>query len=220
MSSLNVDANGNRIKTDVLVSGYLRRCGNEFQLLIPDDITNVCFIFWFISVCDEWDKSMSHSLCIINNESIKLPREPEFSREGTNMVSAYGSHSVSSGSFEWKIRFKSKITWICIGVIKDEIKLLLDNQTKNNYGIFEDDGESCFLLNCNGTLYHHLGNNSHFTEEFVDEGTIITMALDVDKHTISYKINDTDYGVGCAKLSDKKYRLAVTLGDKDEIELL
>ena len=46
------------------------------------------------------------------------------------------------------------------------------------------------------------------------------MALDMDKHTSSYKMKDTDYGVECAKLSDKKYRLAVTVGDKDEIELL
>ena len=73
---------------------------------------------------------MSHSLCIINDEFIELPREPEFSREGTNMVSAHGSHSASLGSFERKIRFKSKITWIYIEIVKDEIKSSLDNQTK------------------------------------------------------------------------------------------
>ena len=54
MSFFTVDADGKRIKTDILVSGWIRDFGKLTQLLIPNDVTKICFMYWLIKCCDEW----------------------------------------------------------------------------------------------------------------------------------------------------------------------
>ena len=53
MATFTVDAEGNRIQTDILVAGWIRECAKTNKLEIPNDITNTCFVFWFIKVCEE-----------------------------------------------------------------------------------------------------------------------------------------------------------------------
>ena len=47
------------------------------------------------------------------------------------------------------------------------------------------------------------------------------MTLNMNNHTLSYKINDKDYGIVTDELDEKKYRLIVSMLYADEaIELL
>ena len=56
MSTLQVDHNGNRIRTDILICGYLREeIEDKLKILIPSEIQKLCFVYWFIDICDEWD---------------------------------------------------------------------------------------------------------------------------------------------------------------------
>ena len=53
------DCNGKRIKTDILTAGYLREeIENKYKISIPSEIKRLCFDYWFINICDEWDKTL------------------------------------------------------------------------------------------------------------------------------------------------------------------
>ena len=213
MATYVVDKDGNRIITDILVCGYSRQASDEYNMTIPNEIIRLCFIFWFIEVCDEWSKELSYSGYKIDGANAKL--------EATELglLTVFGTHSIGKGIFEWKIKFKSNIKWICIGVIVDDDKALEENKKNNNYGFHQDMG--CFLLNLNGLMYYSGTRYAKYAKSFTMKDTVVTMTLNMDKHTISYKVDDKDYGVGCDKLYKDKYRLAVTGDTKgDEIELL
>ena len=58
MALFTVDSNGQRIKTDTLVCGYVRNIMDIYNLEIPDEIIALCFLFWIIKVCDQWDGAL------------------------------------------------------------------------------------------------------------------------------------------------------------------
>ena len=205
-----VDGKGNRIVTDILVFGYMRLEGKTYNVSIPDEIMRLCFSFWFLDVCDVWSKAQSCSCYTIDGPNAELINLPKDKNEFW-MMSAFGTQSVSQGIFEWKIRFKTAIQWICMWIIFDDEEVIRQSERSNSYSFNE--GEGCCLLNSLGNMYHHACNygNCGFTESFQDKDTLITMTLDMDKHSISYKINDKDYGVGYDGLYKDKYRLAVTM---------
>ena len=78
MESFTVDSHGKRIKTDILVCGYVRDMMNEYKLEIPDEIIGLCFLFWFIKVCDQWDESLCDTeLTDIDGSCCKLILDPD-----------------------------------------------------------------------------------------------------------------------------------------------
>ena len=214
---LAIDANGNRILTDILVSGYIREHMKKYiDLSIPNEIINLLFLFWFVNICDTWDKLSSYSFFDINGAVLKLNKKEN--EDCAFLCSAFGYQTVENGIFEWKIKFNTRIEWICIGIIPDYKQSLEKDVTDNNYG-FSESGGGCFLLSVNGAIYH--GSSMGYCPIFHDKDTIITVILDMDNNTLSYKINDQDHGVAWDAIKHKKYRLAVTMrDDSDEIEFL
>ena len=215
-SASNKQKNG--IVTDILVSGYTRQAAEEYNIIIPEEIMRLCFVFFFIPICDEWCKELSYAGFHIDGGYAKLiDRSHESNTMG--LVSLFGSRVIDKGIYEWKIKFKSMITWICIGIIVDDENALSLNKINNDYGFNKDEG--CFLLNSNGKMYHSSSLYKEYAKQFQAKDTTITMTLDMDKHSIYYKVNDKDYGLGFNGLYKDKYRLAVTMsGQDDEIELL
>ena len=216
MTTLQVDYNGDRIKTDILASGYIRQeIEEKMKLLIPSEIKRVCFDYWFIAVCDEWSEKFSNDRYEINGSCIKLVTESSFINN--QYCSAFGTRSVCRGIFSWKIRFKTDVNWFCIGVIHDDEKLLKKHANDADYDEY-DYGGSFF---CSGEWY-----SDHQSEQYGvkcgRKDDVIAMTLDMDHHTISYKINDEDYGIAWNEMNKDKYRLVIsnsnTIGD--EIELL
>ena len=113
------DSNGKRIKTDILVFGYIRNVMNEYRIEIPDEIIRVCFLFWFMNVCDEWDKSLCHSQYVDIDESCAKLNDGYKSRGFLDWCcTLFGSQSVKNGVFKWHVQFNSSIEWICIGLLK------------------------------------------------------------------------------------------------------
>ena len=119
--------------------------------------------------------------------------------------------------YHGKLKFNTKMTWVCIGVCPDQHELFKRNVNDNSYGTTDQGG--CFLLNLNGFMYH-----DHFTEycqPFFDQGVIVKMSLNMDKHAISYEINGKNHGIAYDKLMATGYRLAVTFNNpKQEIEFI
>ena len=210
MPAVAVDSQGNRIKTDILVSGYIKELTKEYELLIPSPIIDICFLFWFIKVCDEWDKEASA-------DSIEIDGQMVHSTEG-GMRSLYGCQSISKGTHSWQIKFITKVEWICIGIIEDKPEILQKYRYHDISYYVSDYG--CYVYNV-GNFWAKKGINFTYCDQFGAKGTVITMTLDMDQHTLSYKINDKDYGIATDKLAKDKYRLIINLLHVDDtIELL
>ena len=213
----NVDCNGKRIKTDILVSGYFRNSGKRYKVLIPEDIKGICFMYWLLNPCDKWDRKFS-------SKRIKIEEEiGRCKKAGT--ASIYGSLSIDRGSYSWRIRYKTKIQWICIGVIRDNPEILKQFQRSNRY---IDSYHGCYLSQA-GYFYdaytrlYNYGDNKgrKYCKEYRDKDTIITMTLNMDEQTLRYKINDREYGIATDQLEKDKYRMVVNMcWLNDTIELL
>ena len=221
-----VDAGGKRIKTNILVSGYVREGGEEYKLLIPADVNCICFAFWLIKVCDEWDEELSGNNIKFDGQIAKCLRK--------RYTAIYGCHSIDKGSHSWRIKFKSDIYRVYIGVLEDDKNIL--TQFRNIKSIWDVTAHGCFLGN-SGDFYHNDYNTEYILNsqywldehEFTSKETIIEMTLNMDEHSIRFKIADgdyieygcIDYGIATDELKEGVYRLAVYLYDKDRaVELL
>ena len=213
MTAYNSD--GDRICTDILVSGYIREANQAMD--VPPEIIHLCFIFWFIDICDSWDKSTSHPEAIINGQCIKARADGH--------CTFYGCHVTESESYEWRLKCKQDIPTLVIGLIEDEDEILKCNQESYS---FKMEGNGC-CLSATGSFFYSSDwqkDIDHYCErDFATAGTIITLTLDMDKKSVSYKINNEDYGFVNAEFvkENQQYRLAVymkNINGDEEIELL
>ena len=211
MPSFSVDSKGDRIKTDILICGYIRKFVGQYLIHVPKEITRIIFLFWFVKVCDEWDRSLCPQSVIINGSSVKL------NKNKTHTI--FGVNAIETGTYEWIFKLVTEVKWFCIGIIRDDMKILKSYQ---HSAMYFDEAHGVQLGNY-GSMYgipdgiRYLCSRQRLTEK----GTIIIMTLDMDKSTISFKINDQQYATKSISLSIKKYRLALSLKNvEEEIELL
>lgn len=219
MASVAVDKNGSSITTDILVSGHVRNCMKEYAFDIPDEIIGILFIFWFIPFCDEWERSLI-------DERVKIDKQCATLTDNGSCT-LFGSHSVDAETFTWKLKFNTTINWITIGVIKDSPDILEAGKNTHCFGFNYNEREEdhgCIVtgqgkIYCNCRLSQGIG----YTDPLSAEGTIVEITLNMSQHSVTFKVNDKDYGVGTDQLHGNKYRLvtAVTLNQKNsQIELL
>ena len=213
MSCFSVDSEGKRIKSDILVSGWIRDIRKKYGLLIPKDVNNICFEYWLFKLCDEWETKYLLPYIQVKDECVRITKR----KIGDDLPSIYGCHSISEGVYEWKIRFNTKVKWICIGIIEDEEKILEKYADNNDY----EQSNGGFLLSMNGIIYAFDERIHGYCKTFEKRGTIITMKLDMDQCVLSYAINGKDYGTALENIPKKRYRFVVNLlYYGEEIELL
>ena len=208
-----------RIQTDILVCGYVKHIMNIYQIQIPDEIIGLCFLFWLIKPCDEWDSSLCHKSISINGLYAEWTSD-------IRIHTLYAIKTVKSGVFKWalQLKTKSKIDWGYIGIIKSDQHYMKRNQCRSAHEW--DRGSGWALADCNGilnSLFHYVGINSQLGQRSLcwDDGTIIEMILNLNEKTLEYRINDENYKTAPIDLSLSRdgYRLAVTLQNHG-VELL
>src|SRR5436309_3575695 len=74
------------------------------------------------------------------------------------------------------------------------------------------------MLNCcNGNKYNS-GKSTSYGKNIKGNGSIIVMSLNLLNKTLSFNIDNIDYGIAFHNLPHNKYRFAVDMGDaNDEI---
>lgn len=218
--NFSVNAKGDKIMTDILVSGYIRqKIMDLYELNVPIELIKLCFLFWYSKTCDTWDESLCHQLVEINKKGTCFKFvNGSCPDNNSGLSSVFGNNCIhSSEIFTWNIRFNTKVSWACIGIIKDDQNVLYQNITDNNYG---RDNPGCFLTN-HGTMCFEWNRIRKYCDRFDQKGDLIEMTLNMKEHTLSYKINGMDYGIAHDKLMEDSYRLVVSVSDRnEEIELL
>lgn len=163
-------------------------------------------------MCDDWFAEYATKEIEFNESSIIFKKG---SSQGQRCI--FGREVIESGIKEWKIKFLTDIAWICIGIIEDNDEILKEYARRGCS--YYNQSLGCFMLS--GSFYSEGNPRFRYCDHKKDKGTVITMTLNMNQHTLNYKINDTDHGVATDKLSAKKYRLAVTLVDDGKsVELL
>ena len=213
MATFAVDAEGQRIKTDILVAGYIKMVTKEYKLLIPNDIIRICFVHWLIKVCDSWDTHYIADTIEIDGQIVKVKEK--------GFASVYGSHSICKGTYSWTLRFNTMINSMVIGIIEDNEEILKKVLNENcNESAFASYGR--WIINKSDQFYDGYGAKGKNYHEFVyKKDSIIIVTLDMDNHSLSFAINGEDYGVATSKLDKDKYRFIINTWDPNEIvELL
>ena len=213
MPQFAVDGKGNKIKTDILVTGYIREYGKEYSLLIPVDINTLCFQFWIIKICDEWDEEFSFKNIDIDGPIVKY-------KGNCDEALVYGCHSIDKGSYSWEIQMTRKTdeAWFFMGIIEDEPDILKKSSTDFDY-LFDN---ACCLHDDGKLSRGRISSGKPYipTNVLRSKKYKIQMTLDMDNHTLRYAVNGKDYGVATNELDKKRYRMVVTFFYEYSIKLL
>lgn len=209
--SLIVDAKGEHITTDILITGFIHDTTNNNDIIIPNEIIGIIFAFWFIDTCDKWDKSLCHETVNIAGQCVKLKKD--------NMCSIFGTKSVEKDVFEWRLRYKTRVR--CeIGIIEDDIEILTTYQTSSGY-MYTSNGLALMVHAGRLSLGTLFDIDRRYSDPTVAKGTLITLTLNMNDKTVAFKINDKQYGTKKIFYPKNKYRLAVSIQFADmELELL
>ena len=213
MSTFTVDKNGNRIKTDILIYGYLRQeIEKLYKILIPSEIKQLCFEYWFINICDEWDiKLCKHKSIEFNGQTVRCidPVSPR---------NIYGCHCVSSGEFVWKLNLKKVgIKGIIIGIVEhDQCEKYLDD------GYYVAGGYGACWYSKNGILYDSSRKFKKFANDFKDvmiENVYVEIKIDMNETSLYFAIDGDEFKKAPYALKkDASYRLAVSFYQNEDID--
>lgn len=198
-------------KKELTVYGYCRKFERiRKDIHIIDNIRDI--IIEYYTIKQYWNKDMIH-----NSNMLQLNEDNHCIKHifKQSWVTAFGEIKTNSGIFQWQIRLKitSKSGHShSIGIVQaDKIHDLSNTfigSTNTSYGYYSYNG------------LKHNGTNTR--EKYGDRwksGDIITVILDMDNCTLSYKVNDKSQGIAFENITKTEYILGVsTYNIDDEFE--
>lgn len=213
---------------DKLVVGYIRvielkYCKNILRAL-PKIF--IILIIDLLKPCDEWNKNIKGKGIYINKCLCSTTKNKK-SRVLYDLIwgSVFGCKVIKNGIFIWEI----KINKIChnngwnflVGIIKNNKlymqKIKNSNLMKHSHNFNEIYGWSC-------GIYNSLLNHKNYDKKYgktCNEGDIIQVILNLNNMTLSYKVNNIDYGIAYNNIIKTEYRIVVSIdGNDSEIQFI
>ena len=193
-------------KRELLVAGYVRNVETIHKIKsVPIEINDIIYLYQ--RLLDVWNKKYSNEGVVIDESTGIMSVNSE------EDVTAYGSIIVSKDVFKWRIKLVSVgendiVTPSFIGIIENEEALLMRYQDR-----FHWDRNGCQLCGGSGSLYSSMPGilkplHGNYQCRWKKQDDILEMTLDLNEHTLSYKVNDTDFGVAFKNIRQNEYRLA------------
>ena len=206
---------GTRQNQELLVWGYVRENERAYKIRnMPLDINKV--IYLYLKLCDEWN--VQHS-----SQNMKIDKTRSIIHVKTSYATAYGDTVVSQGKFVWRLQISSPndddtetFESPYIGIIEDKRLLLKKYRDSAKWDMHGYQ----LLAGGDGSIYTRMTHSKNdktrkYQCVWMEEGDILEMTLDLNHRTLSFKVNDKDFGIGVSDIKQTKYRLALTL-DKYE----
>ena len=214
------DASGKRIESDILVIGYIRQLiENLHKMNVPNDIKLLCFKYWLINICDEWNEEyFPKDKAQIIGQVLKVI-------SNYNAFTVFGKETVENGCHKWILRINKSMPFDnnyqpYIGVIVDDVTIL-KSCMKNIWNT--NDGSKGYLFCGSAKVIAPPRTGVKFGKDYFSKtNDVIEMILDLNNNTLQYIINGKDQGIAFKNILKNKYRLAVGFGSAKgwEMELL
>ena len=212
------DESGNRIDSDILVSGYIRQQIEVKQNKeIPIELKHLCYQYWLFTACDSWCNKY-HELIQIEGDIITI--HPKTSGLSGNTITLYGNHTVMNGtSYIWRIKFNKLPYNDSSSYLKrwvnPTIGIIPDNERLDEYAHSADwtTGETGYAFVGGGKYLKSqslIGEFKRYGEKLDKDNDVIFVHLDLMNHTLGFTINDKYCGNAFEKIEPNNYRLAIT----------
>ena len=212
MAALNLsDANLLLLKTKLIVNGYIRNVQESLSISIPSGLI-VLFLLFYGDQIDKFDsKHLGRFLKLTNNDLTISNTVPY--QQGN----AFGTIVCDKGMYQWKFKInRIQMGYIVIGIwrIKEDepppTDIFFTKGNERGYGFYLE-GEKLSIT--------HGGKTNKPTEQYGKKcvtGDIVHMILDLYAMTLSFKVNDVDYGAAYDNIKEAKYRAAVWLYESSD----
>ena len=213
---------------DLIVDGFLRiHCSKHYNY--PMDIQQLC-LFMYFEVTDAWNIKISDETILIDTKN-----NIAYNAGATTYsfwLDVVGTMIAKKGSminkFIWKLKLlKNKQHSLFFGIIDRNTYY----QHKGYLFVFRDNGYG--ICTTNGKIYSKTAlrtkNGYKYLHTKCKCNDVIEMRLDMDmRHdqhpkyaTLSYLINDKDYGIAFDKINiNKEYLMIVALYNGDQVQLV
>ena len=216
-------------KDSMIVDGYIKNCNRtifeidnaSFYDNIPDVINILCLEYYHMTR-DRFDPHFFKNLEITEENTQIATLDGDTYGDGAALL----SNVVSTGSHLWKFKVLEHDKgndMIYIGIFKN--KYMQDAAEKGDkvvqrfvhavyYVDRVDDQKTSYAVNfCMRQLRGNVDEskkNAIYCDE-AEKGDIIGMNLDLNKHELSFSINDKSYGKADFEIEKTEYRAAVCL---------
>ena len=205
--------------SEYAVFGYIRNIQKYFPqntsyYIIPEDIIQICTIFYFVDY-DEWSAKYKSDLFVINKNIIE-----KYERSQSN--SAFLTNIVYGGKHHWKFKVLSCSSYLRFGIWKNSVPIythhlnsFIGNNPDTAYVFYAT--YACLYLHKYGNSYT---DNDTYGIRCKSDNMDIDMFIDFNKFELSFSINGKHYGKAF-KIDDDKYRAAISMDSKGaKIELV
>ena len=207
------------VERQMVVSGYIHEYESMNKQNIPKEIILICILFYGYGV-DEWDvDQISIGMQLSDRKLTKVKRGVLYAS------SSYCKRIIECGTFLWRFKIddcSNGVGWDDGGKFMIGIWKVNGDEEPQTDTYFTRDGDGYGFDPVGGVISNDAGYTSADQKYGVKckNGTIVEMLLDMNELTLSYKINDKDYGKAF-DVEKCKYRAAVyMLTENDAITLL
>ena len=198
-------------RRQLLVCGFVKRIEQKFKIMnVPKEIHDIIYLYQ--KFYDEWSRKYSHHDIEINQ------KEGMITVNTPNDASAYGTTIVSEGIFIWRVKIVlfdydvyGGIPYI--GIIKND---QYGNDEEMRAIVLQSDGIDWDKYGCQycggsgGLFAENAESVIHNPCKWRMEGDILEMTLDLNEKTLSFKVNNDDFGE-FKNIEQGEYRLAFSV---------
>ena len=192
---------------------------HQYEALYLSQIIDIILYFYYLT--DEWDPTqIGQDLQLLDHDTLKINAS-----ESHCGGSAYLTNIISHGIFSWRFKIIQGCDEMNFGIYKYKKKI------KNSYDRFYNEpnnGYAYCAFKSFGELMDPTKYGYYMLEEYganCNDGDVVEMTLDLYERTLSFKVNDVDYGVAFNDIEYTQYRAAIFMyvydkGDSACIQLL
>ena len=198
-------------KTEYTAYGYIRRNQPSLNCIIAELVYKICLAFY--AAIDRWDANKIQEINKLSYRNIKFNADTQTveNRSFNQWISAFGSVKCESPCiYHWRLRI-DKLRGgqeIMIGVVDYKLDIMTHGD------ICRDDTFILWSFASDTYFYSNQNKIGNAQGKRLFTGDIVDVKLDLKEFTLSFMVNDTDYGVIINDVAkDKAYCLGVSLLD-------
>ena len=185
----------------IIYSVYGYAHGIHLSKTVPNVIIDIILCFYYLN--DEWDK---------NKVGLQFPTDTCVQLGPVNSYqcgAAFLSKTISQGIASWTFRIVKMCNEVNIGVAKTSFA----HHHRGSSRFFNNNNDSyVWRASKKGMLMDPARRGPHDLRQYGKtcvDGDIVDMILNMEERTLSFKINDTDYGVAFSDIEKTEYKAAV-----------